>query len=875
MTAASYCHVALPRPLRQTFVYRLPEPLREEARPGMRVLVPFRRRKVVGCIDRLADETELDRVRAVEDLLDARPVLDGPLLELCRWVAGYYVAPPGTVLRAALPPGLFEESSFRVALTPEGREAARLAAGGDGEEGPGEDDDGTGELPDAARGGAARAALARLGRASGPLLAATLRKAVDGGAVWPALRRLASAGLVETEEEPPDAGDRGSTRQVIRLVRKLPTLTAREEAFGRADRQREAYGALEAMGGEAEVAHVENQLGFSRSVLRGMAEKGVAEITDEEVRRDPFADVEVPDPPDLEPTARQAEVIGDLRSAAARDEPGVALLRGVTGSGKTLVYLEVMKEVVGREGRGAIVLVPEISLTPQTVQRFRAVFGERIAVLHSGLSAGERHDEWRALREGEKRVAIGARSAVFAPVRDLGLVVVDEEHEGSYKQSDLPRYHARAVAAMRGRLEGALCVLGSATPSLESWHNAARGRYELWELPERVTAQPLPEVELVDLRVEREARRNRSVDRTDGAGRGRAEGDGGSGRGSADRGPTDRGPLVLADPLRDALAETLERGEQAILLLNRRGYASFVQCRECGHVWRCPACSVTLTFHRSRSRIVCHHCGWQERVPDACEECGAAGLQFSGLGTEQVERRVGELFPDARVARMDRDTTGTRWAHFEILDRVRRGEVDVLLGTQMIAKGHDFPEVTLVGVINADVGLNLPDFRASERTFRLLTQVAGRAGRGDRAGRVLVQTARPEHFALERAVEHDYEGFAERELEDRSGPGYPPHVRLANLTITGPEETEVADAAGELADWTRDAVERGGAEGVEVVGPAPCVLDRIRGRWRWHFLLKSDRAAPLGAVLRHLDDVKGQPSGDLRLQIDRDPESLL
>ena len=862
MSGAPYCHVALPRPLRQTFVYRLPEELRGRAGPGMRALVPFRNRKVVGCIDRLSGETALDRVRTVEDLLDAEPVLPGPLMELCRWVAGYYVAPLGMVLRAALPPGLFTESSFRVALTGAGREAAARESADVGS---------TGERGDAA-GRVERAVLARLERASGPLLATTLREAADGAAVWPALRSMADGGLLEVEEELPGAGDRSRSRQVVRLVRELPTLTARKRAFGRAHRQRDAYGALEAMGGEAEVAHMESQLGFSRSVLKGMAEKGVAEIVEEEVRRDPFSEVEAPEPPDLEPTPRQADVIGGLRSAAADEEPGVALLRGVTGSGKTLVYLEVMKEIVGREGRGAIVLVPEISLTPQTVQRFRAHFGDRIAVLHSGLSAGERHDEWRALREGEKRVAIGARSAVFAPVRDLGLVVVDEEHEGSYKQSDLPRYHARSVAAVRGRLEGALCVLGSATPSLESWWNADRGRYDLWELPERVTAQPLPEVELVDLRAERQARRNRSIDRAGGPAGGGGEGDGGSAAGEPS---TDRGRLVLADPLRDALAETLGRGEQAILLLNRRGYSSFVQCRECGHTWRCPACSVSLTFHRGRSRIVCHHCGWQERVPDACEECGAEGLQFSGLGTEQVERRVGELFPDARVARMDRDTTGTKWAHFDILERVRSGEVDILMGTQMIAKGHDFPDVTLVGVINADVGLNLPDFRASERTFRLIAQVAGRAGRGDRPGRVLVQTSRPEHFALERAVEHDYEGFAARELEDRSGPGYPPHVRLANLVITGPDETGVADAAGELADWTREAIERGGAEGVRVVGPAPCAIDRIRGRWRWHFLLKSDRAGPLGAVLRHLDDVKGQPSGDLRLEIDRDPESLL
>jgi primosomal protein N' (replication factor Y) len=296
---------------------------------------------------------------------------------------------------------------------------------------------------------------------------------------------------------------------------------------------------------------------------------------------------------------------------------------------------------------------------------------------------------------------------------------------------------------------------------------------------------------------------------------------------------------------------------------------------ECGHVWSCGSCNVSLTFHRGRSRIVCHHCGHQEPVPDECEDCGASGLTFSGLGTEQVERRVGELFPDARIVRMDMDTTGTKWAHFEILERVRTRQVDVLLGTQMIAKGLDFPDVTLVGVVNADVGLNLPDFRASERTFQLLSQVAGRAGRGERPGRVLVQTSRPEHPALTCSVHHDYEGFAGRELEDREGPGYPPHRRLANLVITGEEEDPVADAAVETADWVRDLVRRQGLEGVDVVGPAPCAIDRVRGRWRWHVLVKSRRAAPLGAVLRHLDRAHGQPSGDLRLEIDRDPESLL
>ncbi|MDP2480701.1 MAG: primosomal protein N' [Candidatus Palauibacterales bacterium] len=851
-----YCDVALPRPVRSTFVYRLPADLAEAARPGMRVLVPFRRRRMVGCIDRVRAETELERVRPVLDLLDDTPLLPEKLLELCRWVADYYVAPLGLVLRAALPPGVLAESSFRVErVADHGAEGGGAASEGAGGSAVGLGDD-------------ERAVLDRLERARDGLQVTTLRRDTGVRSVWPALRSLAARGLVRIREEPPSTSSGERTRQVITLVRGLPTLMARQEAFGRAHRQREAYEALEGMDGSASVVHLSQRLGFSRSVLRGLEEKGLARITDEVEARDPFAELgPPPERPDLEPTPDQRGVLHALESRLEAVEPGTALLRGVTGSGKTLVYMRLLRRLLERGDRGAIVLVPEISLTPQTVQRFRAAFGDRIAVLHSGLSAGERGDEWRALREGRKRIAIGARSAVFAPIPALGAIVVDEEHEGSYKQSDVPRYHARAVAVVRARLEGALCVLGSATPSLESWHNATEGLYRLLQLPERVTGQRLPTVELVDLREEREARRARAIDRADEAALGVGAG--------ADGASADAGPLVLSRRLGDALARCLDRGEQAILLLNRRGYSTFVQCMECGKVWSCPRCNVSLTYHRDRERIVCHHCGYEARVPVACDACGAEGLTFSGLGTEQVERRVGELFPAARLARMDVDTTGTRWAHHRILERVRRHEVDILLGTQMIAKGLDFPDVTLVGVINADVGLNLPDFRASERTFQLLAQVAGRAGRGERPGEVLVQTARPGHFALQAALRHDYVDFAAQELEDRLGPGYPPHRRLANLVVSGPRQEAVADLAEELADWIRGLVARESLEGVDVVGPAPCPIDRVRGRWRWHFLVKSDRAAPLGAVLRYLSGRRGQPSGGLRLEIDRDPDSLL
>ncbi|MEJ2311081.1 MAG: primosomal protein N' [Gemmatimonadales bacterium] len=751
------CQVALPRPVYQTFTYLLPEEIRRSAKPGMRLRVPFGNREAIGCIDTVGEGEPTGRVKSALELLDAEPSLSPELLDICRWIARYYVAPLGLVFRAALPPGLLAESADEA-----------------------------------------------------------------------------------------DAG--GLLRKVLRLSRRLPTLEERERVFGRALRQRQAFEALEELGGASTLVELEAQ-GFSRSVLAGLVKRDVADLTEERVERDPFRDMESSPEPRHRPSAEQARVIELLTRMLERSEPGSALLRGVTGSGKTLVYVRLIERAL-ENGRGAILLVPEISLTPQTVQRFRAAFGDAVAVLHSGLSAGERFDAWQALRQGRRRIAIGARSAVFAPIRDLGVIILDEEHEGSYKQSETPRYHARAVAAVRCQRESALCLLGSATPSLESWHNAHSGRYALLELPTRVTDHPLPRVQLIDIRP--------------------GEAPPSNGRATT---PAPAGP-ALSGPLREAITARLDKGEQCILLLNRRGFATFVQCENCGKVWSCEHCNVSLTYHRRQQRIICHHCGFHERPPVHCDECETR-IAYSGLGTEQVEHRLGETFPGAVIARMDLDTTATKWSHFRILERVRRREVDILLGTQMIAKGLDFPEVTLVGVINADVGLNLPDFRASERTFQLLSQVAGRAGRGAEPGEVLVQTSRPGHFALRAALEHDYVGFAEREIDDRLEPGYPPHRRLANVVASGRSETRVTDMAGSLADWTRGLIRSRSLAGVDVVGPAPCPIDRLRGRWRWHFLLKSDGARPLGSVLRYLAVHHGQPSGDLRIEIDRDPESLL
>tara|TARA_Y100000588_G_scaffold65974_1_gene66120 strand:- start:2821 stop:4458 length:1638 start_codon:yes stop_codon:yes gene_type:complete len=545
-------------------------------------------------------------------------------------------------------------------------------------------------------------------------------------------------------------------------------------------------------------------------------------------------------------------VIDALISALDEDVPIPFLLQGITGSGKTLVYIELLREALDR-GQSAIVLVPEIALTPQTVSRFRAQFDDQVAVLHSGLSDGERYDAWRSLNTGQRRIAVGARSALFAPLSNLGVIVVDEEHDGSYKQSEAPRYLARDLAVVRARQTGAVCVLGSATPSLESWSNARTGKFRHLQLMKRVGGARLPEVRVVDLRVKK--------------------------RGSDDVSRiNERGSGVLSSELVSAVDARLERAEQVILLLNRRGYSSFIQCRECGEVEQCLNCSISLTYHRAARRMVCHHCRYDAPAPDRCPRCGSVDLSYRGLGTEQVERVTVETFPSARIARMDVDTTSGKWAHQRILDRVAKGDVDILLGTQMIAKGLDFPRVTLVGVVNADVGIHLPDFRASERTFQLLSQVAGRAGRGKLGGEVLIQTSLPDHYAIQAAVAHDFRAFAERESSARETPRYPPHLRMVNVILSSPDQRAAAKSAEAGAEWVRRWLRRKNLEesrGVELVGPAPAPIERLHGRWRWHFFLRSTSPGAIGKVVRALIDGFKVPGGDVRLAVDRDPVALL
>jgi len=799
------CRVALPLPVSQPYWYQLPPGIADRVRPGARVVVPVRAREMIGIVTDVGDAPGAE-LRSVLLAPDPEPLVPEPLLRLAAWMGRYYAAPLGVCLRAMVPGPLWGES----------RLVARAAD------------------PSAVPGGASAEVFAALERLGGRATASRLARAV-GRPVWDALQRLARIGAVRLESEAPSLGPAAGTERVLVLRRALPSLLDRERAFGRAQRQRAAYEALDALGGEATWTHLVRGLGFGPAILRALVERELAAVEERAHLRDPFAETPVEAPPELNPAQRDA-----VAALGAAPEGSLGLLFGITGSGKTLVYLEAVRRAV-EAGRGAIILVPEIALTPQTVARVRGVFGREVAVLHSALSDAERADAWRAIAGGERRIVVGARSAVFAPLADVGCLVLDEEHDHSYKNGEAPRYHARRVALARARLEHAQVILASATPALETW--AARDRLRVVPLPERIGARPLPPVRLIDLR-------------------------------EAARVP-EAGAVPWTAVLDDAVRGRLEAGEQVLLLLNRRGHAHFLQCTGCGLVWECRECSIALTVHRTPARLRCHYCGAEREIPATCTACGHDTQRTRGVGTQQLEQWLAARFPTARLARMDADTTGTKWSHARILDAVRRGEVDILFGTQMIAKGLDFPNVTLVGVVDADTGLHLPDFRAGERTFQLIAQVAGRAGRGPRGGEVIVQTRTPAHPALTHAVRHDFVGFADGELAARRSPPYPPVVGLARVVLSATSERTAADAAVAVGDWLGEVIAARGLP-VEVVGPAPAPLARIKGRWRWHLLLRSSEPRPLGALLRYASRrAPHARGGAVRLIVDRDPVSLL
>ena len=580
------------------------------------------------------------------------------------------------------------------------------------------------------------------------------------------------------------------------------------------------------------------QAGCTVAVIKSLEKKGLVRIETREVdefARDLF--IELEEPKTIHLTTEQALALQRVKARIAAEEFGVIVLQGVTGSGKTEVYLRAIEDVVER-GRQAIVLVPEIALTPQTIRRFRERF-THVAVLHSGLTDVERHRQWRDIREGRADVVVGARSAVFAPVRDLGLMVIDEEHENSFKQDTSPRYHARDIAIMRANLVGVPVVLGSATPSLESYQNVRTlDHYQEARLTQRIGGRPMPPVHIIDMRQE-----------------------------VAER----KGHHALSRALEKAIAEAWRKQRQTILFLNRRGFSTHLFCVKCGHVARCPDCDVGMTYHAKPGVLQCHYCGQKARPPETCPACGAETINYWGTGTQRVEDEVQRKFPDIRLGRMDADSMRPRGGHARLLSAFHDGEVDILLGTQMVAKGLDFPNVTVVGVINADVALSLPDFRANERTFQLVTQVAGRTGRGPKGGEVFVQTFQPDHLTIQLAAKHDYDAFARDELETRRRLGYPPFGRLARIVVRSQQRQRAHEAiqavAGRLIEPARVA-------GITILGPQPCPISKISRFWRYHLLLKAPSAR---ALLHFFDGVRGDlsPPGNIQMAIDVDPQSTL
>ncbi|MCM2314407.1 MAG: primosomal protein N' [Thermoanaerobaculia bacterium] len=807
--SSRFAEIAIPTAVRGTFTYRVPEELVADVVPGVRVEVPFGARLTTGFVLRLADEAPADiaRIREIREVLDEEhPALLPEIVELCEWASDYYLAPIGEVLRSALPANMSARGKRRATVVATDDELGALISDRRLQKG-------DLSVVDAIRGGTRD--VARLGRAMKNARAA--------------LGRLREAGAVRIEDDLRD-------NEGVRYDRFVILQNDEGEL---SSKQSEVVDALRRGGGVA-IHSALVDAGLSASSISTLHKKGVVAIESRARRHtlDGFFGGMEPSPlGELDYSDEQRHAIDSVRASLGKF--AAFLLQGVTGSGKTEVYIEIMREAVRRGGQ-AIVLVPEISLTPALAARLKERFDDRIAILHSGLSPSERYDQWWRARRGEVDVAIGPRSALFTPFPRLGVIIVDEEGDGAYKQEETPRYNARDLAVVRARIRGIPIVLGSATPSLESRENTEKGKYTLLKLDRRVESRPLPEVEVLDIRGER----------------GEKE---------------DRGLIMFSGRLREELGRVFDTGEQAIILMNRRGYAPFLLCRQCENDFRCRDCSVTMTVHRREGLLICHYCGMRKPIPERCPACSGEVMQPIGFGTEKVEERFRQYFPAVPVEVLDRDSIRKKGELVRILDRFRRGETRCLIGTQMLSKGHHFPGVTLTAVINADSILGYPDFRSAEKTFYLLTQVAGRSGRGTTPGRVVVQTGFPSHYAIQHVVRHDYDGFFASEIEFRRKFRYPPVAGLIAILIRGEELSRVEKAALALGKRLEERV-RAIAD-ARLQGPAPAPLARIKGVFRYQVLVRSAERAKLR---RAVDDaLQGALPPGVEVIVDVDPINIL
>ena len=819
MKTPHFAEIVLPVPVERSFTYAVPDALQDRVQVGMRAIVPMQKRVETGYVVGLSTTCDLDpgKLKSILDLPDEQPLFNPAMLKLCKWMADYYCSSWGEALQCAVPAGMRMNSTLRYRLIEQNIHSGRFTD-------------------------RQKKIIAAL-YSRGPLTEGQLASTIGRAALSNTLQSLTKRGVLHAEPVMKGGGTSIRTETYVLLVEEAvldnDALAAMQR---RAPKQAAVY--LDLLHGDGTVAATDlyTKHDVNSTVLKALEKKGLIRREEREFYRSPDLSAGAQATEKFALNAEQLVAYDAIDSAMSEKQFQTFLLHGITGSGKTEVYLQAIERVLVL-GRDAIILVPEISLTPQTVGRFIARFEQDIAVLHSGLSSGERYDEWRRAQRGEVRIVVGARSAIFAPLPDVGIIIVDEEHDHSYKQGESPRYHARDVAIMRAKLNDGVCVLGSATPSIESYYNSEHNKSTRLTLSTRATSGELPKVELVDMRIEAKET---------------------------------AGQNILSRELETAVQERVDRNEQVILLLNRRGFSPYVLCPQCGWVAECENCQVSLTYHQHGGNLRCHYCDMRRPKPEVCDECHFNPLIFVGMGTQRAEDYLMRTFADARVTRMDADTTAGKGGHAKILGRFAAGEIDILIGTQMLAKGHDFPGVTLVGVINADTGLALPDFRAAEQSFQLLTQVAGRAGRGDKAGEVLVQTFRPKHYAVQAASNHDYHQFYGEEIEHRRGAGYPPFRRMANFLIESTDGEQGERAAFQLRKMVGIAIERLGFSGMEILGPSPAVVKRVNKKFRWHMAILSRSSQRINTLTRETrTEFNTTFTGkSIQLKVDLDPYGM-
>ncbi|MCA9730814.1 primosomal protein N' [candidate division KSB1 bacterium] len=815
-----YVNVVFPIPQNQHFTYSIPIEFQDAVQPGSRALVSFLKETRTGYIIGLCDNPPSGiKIKPIIDLLDTTPVMSGSLLNLARWVSEYYMCSLGEAIRAFLPAGMQKQSKKFLELADE-IELKYLSI--------------------------IQRKIITTVRQYENIQLSSLKKIIGTKAIYYNVARLVEAGAIRLVEKLVGQKDYIRKEKFVKLASN-PESVDLEKLARRSPKQAEMLRVLKECGGVEQLTVLCKLANCSSQIARGLEKKALIEIFDRVIMQDYYGDLNVPQATRLVLNAEQKRAVSQINQSILARENKTFLLLGVTGSGKTQVYIEVMRQAL-EMGKGAIVMVPEIALTPQTVSRFRSEFQNEVTVIHSRMSQSERYFAWSLVREGKCRVVVGPRSAVFAPIKNLGLIVVDEEHDTSYKQSEnSPRYHGRDLAVVRGVSENAVVILGSATPSLESFHNAQTGKYALVELKKRIDDIPLPKVTVVDLARQRLA-------------------------------GTRKSDVIISRLLMQKIAEKLERNEQVILLQNRRGFSTTVQCSHCGEVSACPNCNISLSYHRQGNIMRCHYCNFAQKLPDRCGACQRTSLLHRGVGTQQVQEFLHDHFKDARIVRMDQDTTRRKYAHDKILTDFGNHKYDILLGTQMIAKGLDFEKVTLVGVISADTGLFLPDFRANERTFQLLTQVAGRAGRKNGQGEVIIQTLVPQHPCLQLSRTHDYYKFAAMEFAERRSLQYPPGGRLVLLHFIDENENRALQAARKFAFLLTEL-----RRPFKIVGPAPAALSKLKNRYRFHLVIKGNKRTDPGAkivreAIKKCLQVFAADGSDLnrvQIRVDIDPMLIL